>query len=36
MVWSKMGGQLSGFEMRVKPSASKGGVWLEFSERVRM
>lgn len=30
MGWSKMGGQLRGFEMRVKPSASRGGVWSEF------
>ena len=31
-----MGGQLNGFEMRLNPSASRGGAWLEFEERVRI
>lgn len=31
-----MGGQLNGFEMRLKPSASREGAWSEFGERVRI
>lgn len=36
MGWSVMGGQLNGFEMRLKPSASRGSPWSEFGERVRI
>lgn len=35
MDWPRVGGQLSGFEMCVKPSASIGGVSSEFKARVR-
>lgn len=31
-----MGGQLNGFEMRLNPSASRGGAWFEFEDRVRI
>ena len=39
MGWSEIGGQLNGFEgfeMRLKPCASRGGAWSEFEEPVRI